>query len=158
METGMETEIQRLPSFPELGAPGPPRASQRQISTVHTHSDGSHCARRTTVLDAEPNEVEEIHPVFGTCKQLAASGGCSECMHLTLDPELLHAMRAAVTVAKANGIFLGGRADTASYSAAFNGAGFLVTCVKPLAVPSGSVVVCETDSHCTYFLACCSGS
>ena len=44
------------------------------------------------------------------------------------DPELLRAMRGAIDAAKANGIFVGGRVDTPSYSVAYNGAGYLITC------------------------------
>ena len=70
------------------------------------------------------------------------------------DPELLRAMQAAVAVAKANGIFLGGRADTPSYSVAYNGTGYRITCLKTVSLPCKGVIVCETDKLRTHFIAC----
>ena len=68
------------------------------------------------------------------------------------DQELLDAMRAAVVVAKVNGVFQGGRVNTPSYSVAFNGTGYLVTCSKFLTVPFNTVMVCEGASLQTHFI------
>ncbi len=73
------------------------------------------------------------------------------------DPELLRAMRGAVDAAKANGIFAGGRAETPSYSVAYNGTGYLITCGKAVELPCVGVIVCETDKLRTHFIACRAG-
>ena len=70
------------------------------------------------------------------------------------DPELLRAMRAAVTAARTNGSFAGGRVDTPTYSVAFNGVGYLVTCPRTVTMPCASVLVCETAHRYTHFIAC----
>jgi hypothetical protein len=67
-----------------------------------------------------------------------------------IDPELLHAMRGAVAGCK--GCFSSGRVVTPTYSVAFNGTGFLVTCARNVVAPRTSVLVCESETLLTHFI------